>query len=62
MTIKRIIRRAGTAAEVARAAGVSVHAVRAWAARGSIPARYWGVFIKAEAATLEELQRQAAGN
>lgn len=60
MTIKRIMRRAGTAAEIARAAGVSVSAVQKWAARGSIPARYWQIFTSSDAATLEELQALAA--
>lgn len=35
--------------------GVSVHTVRSWGQRNSIPAEHWPVFVEAGKATLVEL-------
>jgi transposase len=41
--------------EIAQARGVSIHTVRSWGQRNSIPAEHWPAFLTAGAATLEEL-------
>jgi uncharacterized protein YjcR len=58
-THKEIIRAAGIDT-LADHLGVSVHTVRSWAQRGSIPAEYWAAMAKASIATLEELAAAAA--
>lgn len=55
-----IVKRAGRAEEVALANGVSVHTVRSWARRSSIPAEAWAWFAREGHATLGELAEAAA--
>lgn len=55
-----IVRRAGPAEDVARDRGVSVHTVRSWIQRDSIPAEHWLGFAGLGAATLDELAAAAA--
>lgn len=55
-----IVKAAGTAEEVARARNVSIHTVRSWIQRDSIPAEHWAAFASDGAATLEELAFAAA--
>lgn len=59
-THSEIVKRAGAAEEVARARGVSVHTVRSWIKRGSIPAEHWAAFAAEGVATLEQLAAAAA--
>lgn len=47
------------APRLANALGVSVHTVRSWKQRGSIPAEYWRGFDAAGVATIEELAASA---
>lgn len=49
-----IVRAAGIEA-VAEATDASVHTVRSWIQRGSIPAEHWKLFAEKEWATLHEL-------
>lgn len=55
-----IVRRAGSAESVAQARGVSVHTVRSWIARNSIPAEHWLAFSAEGITTLDELAAAAA--
>lgn len=45
---------------LASALGVSVHTVRSWRQRDSIPAEHWKVLVGLGAATLDELADAAA--
>ena len=55
-----IIKAAGTDAIVERAGlSVSVHTVRSWRQRGSIPGEYWKAISDAGLATLTELAAAA---
>jgi hypothetical protein len=49
-----IVKTAGVDA-VAEATGASVHTVRSWIQRGSIPAEHWKLFAERGWASLEEL-------
>jgi hypothetical protein len=49
-----IVRAAGIDA-VASATGASIHTVRSWIQRESVPAEHWKLFAENEWATLEEL-------
>jgi hypothetical protein len=40
---------------IAELRGASIHTVRSWGQRNSIPAEHWPAFIEAQAATLDEL-------
>jgi hypothetical protein len=55
-----IVKRAGKPEEVALANGVSVHTVRSWVQRDSIPAEQWAWFARSGHAQLEELAEYAA--
>lgn len=55
-----IVRSAGKPEEVALANGVSVHTVRSWIQRNSIPAEVWAWFANERHASLEELAEAAA--
>jgi len=55
-----IVRCAGKPEEVASALGVSVHTVRSWIQRDSIPADKWAAFARAGHASLETLAEAAA--
>lgn len=59
-THSQIVKRAGAADDVARARGVSVHTVRSWIKRNSIPAEHWAAFARDGIATLDELAQAAA--
>ena len=48
-----IVKRAGPAEQVANARGVSVHTVRSWIKRDSIPAEHWAGFVADGKASLE---------
>lgn len=41
--------------KIAELRGASIHTVRSWGQRNSIPAEHWPAFVSAGAATLEEL-------
>ena len=41
--------------QIAQARQASIHTVRSWGQRNSIPAEHWPAFIEAGAATLDEL-------
>ncbi len=56
-----IVKQAGTPEAVAAACGVSVHTVRSWGQRNSIPSEHWAGFADAGWTTLEELASAAAG-
>jgi hypothetical protein len=43
------------ARDIAELTGKSIHTVRSWAKRDSIPSRYWPHYVQAGAATVEEL-------
>lgn len=58
-THSEIIRRAGSAQEVARDHGVSIHTVRSWIQRDSIPSDRWASFVRQHKATLKELAEAA---
>lgn len=49
-----IVRAAGIEA-VAKATGASIHTVRSWIQRESVPAEHWKLFADHDWATLEEL-------
>lgn len=55
-----IVRNAGTAEEVARARRVSIHTVRSWIQRDSIPAEHWAGFVADNKATFKVLADAAA--
>jgi hypothetical protein len=55
-----IVKNAGTAEAVAERRRVSVHTVRSWIKRDSIPPEHWEAFAKDGAATLEQLAAAAA--
>ena len=55
-----IVRSAGKAEDIALACGVSVHTVRSWVVRDSIPAEHWADFNTAGWATLDALADAAA--
>lgn len=55
-----IVRSAAKAEAVASACGVSVHTVRSWITRDSIPAEHWATFAAADWATLDVLADAAA--
>ena len=61
ITHSDIIRRAGVEA-VRQAVGISVsiHTVRSWIQRGSIPGEYWGAIAGSGLASLTELATAAA--
>lgn len=54
-----VIRSAG-AQDVAELTGASIHTVRSWAQRDSIPSEYWAALIAAELCTADELIGAAA--
>jgi oligoribonuclease (3'-5' exoribonuclease) len=41
--------------KIAGLCGASIHTVRSWGQRNSIPAEHWPIFIQVDAASLEEL-------
>lgn len=41
--------------KLAELCGASIHTVRSWGQRNSIPAEHWSIFVQSGAATLEEL-------
>lgn len=59
-THSQIVAAAGKPEQVALRHGVSIHTVRSWAQRDSIPAEHWAVFADEGDATLEELATAAA--
>lgn len=59
-THSQIVAAAGRPEEVALRRSVSVHTVRSWAQRDSIPGEHWAGFAKDGVATLEELAVAAA--
>lgn len=60
MTHSEIVAKAGKPEEVALRRGVSVHTVRSWMQRNSIPAEHWKGFADEGHATLEDLAVAAA--
>lgn len=46
---------AADCSKLAELSGASIHTVRSWGRRNSIPPEHWSVLIEAELATLEEL-------
>lgn len=54
-THAEIVAAAGKPEEVALRRGVSVHTVRSWIQRDSIPADHWAAFAREGHATLDEL-------
>jgi hypothetical protein len=54
-----IIRTAGEAV-VAGLTDASIHTVRSWAQRGSIPSKHWAVLVSNEHCTADELMAAAA--
>jgi len=54
-THSEIVKNAGDAEAVALACGVSVHTVKSWIFRNSIPAEHWADFAAAGWATLDDL-------
>lgn len=59
-THAQIVTAAGKPEEVAIRRGVSVHTVRSWIQRDSIPAEHWAGFADDGAASLEDLALAAA--
>jgi hypothetical protein len=59
-THSEIVTAAGKPEEVALRRAVSVHTVRSWAQRDSIPAEHWAGFANDGHATLDELATAAA--
>jgi transposase len=53
-----IVRSAGIEA-VAEATGASIHTVRSWVQRESLPAEHWKLFAERDWASLEELAEGA---
>lgn len=60
LTHSEIVRRAGKPEEIAAVVGVSVHTVRSWIQRDSIPADKWVAMVGAGWATLDDLAIAAA--
>lgn len=58
-THSEIVAAAGKPEEVALRHNVSVHTVRSWAQRDSIPAEHWAEFARQEIATTDELAQIA---
>jgi hypothetical protein len=58
-THSEVIREAGPQ-DVADLTRVSIHTVRSWAQRDSIPSEYWAALINADHATADELIGAAA--
>jgi hypothetical protein len=54
-----IIRAAGPQ-RIADLTGASIHTVRSWVQRGSIPAEYWALLVSDEHCTAAELMLAAA--
>jgi hypothetical protein len=52
--------RAATPQTVSELTATSIHTVRSWAQRDSIPSEYWAMLIAASHATAEELIDAAA--
>lgn len=61
-THSQIIADAGGSSTIKHDLGLdaSIHAIRSWVARDSIPSPYWQVFAKRGLATLDELARAVA--
>jgi uncharacterized protein YjcR len=59
-THSEIVSAAGRPEVVAEQRGVSVHTVRSWIQRDSIPAEHWAAFAGDDHATLKELADAAA--
>lgn len=59
LTHADIVRKAGTPQEVADWRNVSIHTVRSWIARNSLPPDQWLAFAQAGHASLEELATAA---
>lgn len=55
-----IIRRATTPAVIKAVGVVSIHTVRSWIQRNSIPSEHWAALANAGLATLDELAAAAA--
>lgn len=60
ITHSDIIRRASTPAVIKAIGVVSIHTVRSWVQRNSIPSEHWAALASAEIATLDELAAAAA--
>lgn len=58
-THSQIVAAAGKPEAVAIRRGVSVHTVRSWTQRDSIPAEHWAGFAREGHATLDELAEAA---
>lgn len=54
-THAEIVAAAGSSEAIALRCGVSLHTVRSWQQRDSIPPDMWAIFVDDEKATLEEL-------
>lgn len=54
-THAEIVKAAGKAEDVAAERGVSIHTVRSWIQRDSIPPEFWASFAGGNALVLEEL-------
>jgi hypothetical protein len=52
--------RAAEAQEISDLTGASIHTVRSWGQRDSIPSEYWAALISAEVCTARELIDAAA--
>lgn len=52
--------RAADAAAIAELTGASIHTVRSWGQRDSIPAEYWSALVNEGHCTADELMRAAA--
>ena len=55
VTHSQIVKKAGLAREVAARHGVTIHTVRQWIQRDSIPPDYWQTFARDGHASLEQL-------
>lgn len=60
VTHSDIVRRANSDAEFAEMRRVSIHTVRAWKQRNSIPAEYWAGIVADGIASFSELANAAA--
>ena len=58
----QIVRDAGSADELAEKRNVSVHTVRSWIQRDSIPPEHWAAFASEDQNILAELAEYAAAN
>ena len=54
-TYSTIVRAAGKPEKLALALGVSIHTVRSWIQRGSVPKNQWPAFVNKGWATFDEL-------